>query len=489
MGRVAAILVLLSVVACGRPATVTSKSAPNAPGVAARSGGTAAAAAAKARARDKGSSSFGSSDAAPGLSAAIASAASGVQHAPGVTATTVKIGFVGSANAAALAAAFGFKGPDEGNSHEQIHAAVDWVNKHGGIAGRRIVPIIRDFDNTSEKQNWQQEEAMCAGFTEDDHVFAVVGTSVSETCYVKHHTLAMNSYYYQPDRATLVSYAPYIWLANLPDLSAMVAAEIDGLARQGFFPRGGRVGIIVRDTPAYRHLYDHEVVPRLARIGVKPTATVFVTPFDTLSDASAVAQQENAAVLRFKSDHIDHVFFVFQGGGAWLFFAQAADAQRYTPRYGLSSEDEPVATGENLPASQRHGAMGVGFVPGLDVNRGDPFPYTAAEKRCVAAMNTRGVALSDRPSASQAFGYCDMTFILWQAARSVGPRLTIERWAAAAARMGNAFQAANANPGGTQFLPSGPQQGNRFYRLTRYDDACACWTYTDRNRTNHPMPL
>lgn len=47
-----------------------------------------------------------------------------------------------------------------------------WFNKHGGIAGRKIIPAWAD--NTVAPNNTQagNRQAMCATFTHDNKIFA-----------------------------------------------------------------------------------------------------------------------------------------------------------------------------------------------------------------------------------------------------------------------------------------------------------------------------
>ncbi len=69
---------------------------------------------------------------------------------------------------------------------------INYVNAHGGVAGRRIVP---DYQMYCPIQS-AQALSLCTSFTEDDHVFAVMGDFVdfsgdAQTCIAKDHNTVL----------------------------------------------------------------------------------------------------------------------------------------------------------------------------------------------------------------------------------------------------------------------------------------------------------
>jgi len=103
---------------------------------------------------------------------------------PGVTATRIYIGLVYSTNADAVNKAAGANGISTGDTQADAKAVIDDINKHGGVAGRKLVPIWYAFDSTSTQPIDSQWSAACAHFTQDNHVFAAfdMGTAVYRKC-------------------------------------------------------------------------------------------------------------------------------------------------------------------------------------------------------------------------------------------------------------------------------------------------------------------
>ena len=89
----------------------------------------------------------------------------------GVTSSTITVAFPIS-NLTALSSSLGFAGDIEYSEQTKaIDLFVDQINDHGGIHGRRIDPIIVNFDPTNEAAM----RALCKQWTEGSGaVFAVL---------------------------------------------------------------------------------------------------------------------------------------------------------------------------------------------------------------------------------------------------------------------------------------------------------------------------
>src|SRR4051794_28015501 len=106
---------------------------------------------------------------------------------PGVTATKIYVGISYSTNADALNQAAGVTNAAVGDEKGYGNAVIDDINRHGGIAGRRVVPVWHDYDGTSTDTSAVQEQAACADYTQDHHVFAVLelGDDAFNTCVTR----------------------------------------------------------------------------------------------------------------------------------------------------------------------------------------------------------------------------------------------------------------------------------------------------------------
>src|SRR5206468_2460344 len=98
-----------------------------------------------------GAQAVGASGSAGGLSGGSGGAVAGAVSAdgPGVTPTTVSIGVAYFENANAANAAIGGKGVKLSDPTPTAKAIVADINKHGGIAGRKVLPLFWGVDPQS----------------------------------------------------------------------------------------------------------------------------------------------------------------------------------------------------------------------------------------------------------------------------------------------------------------------------------------------------
>jgi hypothetical protein len=353
-----------------------------------------------------------SGPAAQGSSPALAAASSG----RGFTAKTVKIGVATAEDASAFASSFGLKGLGTGDTRGQIEAVVADINRHGGLAGRRVVPVVHNF-NTAELLNNPASamQAACAAWTEDDHVYAVVNPPLVEPnlleCLKKARTPLIYSSMDFPRTYSPV-YAQYPDFFNLDAMPGELydAVAIKRLVARNFFEKwdtlNGRpgatptsIGMIVTDNPGGT-LLTQSMTRELAKYGLK--FSVVVRCPNNINEGVSCRQ---AAGLRFKSENVTHVF------GSSVPFMQQSESQRYRPRYFL--EYQPNTFAQNVPAEQLSGAMSESYVPMLDVAEGqDPGPPTSASKTCLEVMRKGGQQPDSRSVVWYMQTICDGLFFM-----------------------------------------------------------------------------
>ena len=87
---------------------------------------------------------------------------------PGVTDTTIKVGFI-TRKASTAAGGGGFKTPAQGDVNAQVNALVEYINKNGGLGGRKITSVLKEYDSSAASV--QKENDYCTAFTQDEKVF------------------------------------------------------------------------------------------------------------------------------------------------------------------------------------------------------------------------------------------------------------------------------------------------------------------------------
>jgi hypothetical protein len=108
----------------------------------------------------------------------------------GVTAKTVKVG-VALVNFTCIEQ---YVNMIRTNQSQVYNAFIKYINTHGGIDGRKVIPDYQSFCPIQSAPAL----ALCTQFTEDAHVFMVMGdfidmTGDSQTCIAKdHHTVLMS---------------------------------------------------------------------------------------------------------------------------------------------------------------------------------------------------------------------------------------------------------------------------------------------------------
>ncbi|HVT65421.1 MAG TPA: hypothetical protein VHD81_09715 [Mycobacteriales bacterium] len=334
----------------------------------------------------------------PGHPAHSSSSASAAVNLPaartgnGFTATTISLGFP-YADISGVASAFGLKGLDTGDPLAEATAVTNDINRHGGILGRQVklVPFKGNALQAITSPS-AQDQAACAHFTQDNHVFAVMYPDAAIYgdqllgCLAHANTPLVVAGgidaepFGQPDFATFPTFF------DVADMSYELYDRIayTRLASRGVFTGwnttlGGpgrspvKVGLLGNDDPrGTARLNDQE--RQLAANGIKPAAIIQCS-----TNVTETINCQQSAELKFRSLGVTHVF------GAGVPFMTTANNQHYYPRYFVTVE--PAVFAQNAPAKVLVGAMSESFIPAMDVDAAQsPRQPTLATTRCVKAM-------------------------------------------------------------------------------------------------------
>jgi len=410
---------------------------------------------------------------------AIASTGCGIkpseQAAADEAATTrsqaIRMGFV-VLDTASLESALGRVFADSGDLQAQIQALVADVNAKGGIGGRPLEAVIKVFEAFGDSK--LKEEQLCKAFTQDEKVFAVVLVgqfqSNARPCYAKAQTLMLDQTTYPLVQEDFEKLAPYLWQPSFPEYGILLTGLIEGLGRNRFF-NDGTTGVLGIDTPENRRLFERDLVPELARVGVTP---VDVRWIDNSSSASLQSGQDQA-VLSFKSLGVDRLLVV---GGQRLaaFMMETGKKQKFFPRYALTTWDNPEFNIANYPDGMQ-GAVGVSVQPGFDSVPEDdlPFPSGPGEESCVKRLADAGQTFEGRLNARQALQYCDAVDLLYLAFNGYDGPLSAEVFAERVQQLGNEYVSAASY---TSSYGPGDFAGSNGYRTIEYEESCRCMKLT-----------
>jgi hypothetical protein len=414
-----------------------------------------------------------------------------VTQGVGITATTISIGIPYFTNGDAYNAAAG-AAVKNGDPRADGEAVVDDTNAHGGVAGRKLVPVYHAYDANSTEPGASQDQAACSDFTEDHHVFAVLGrsTDVLNACLNKAGVIHIDSgSIIGPDKRTFASLPLYF--NGTVSQERMMADEVSVLRRTGYFSAWDyttgmpgalpvKLGVLSLDTPQWERPLVSTLLPGLARAGhaVDQADVIRVHSPKSQAEIGQTVNDVQGAVLKFRSDSVTHVILLDANGSLTLLFAKPAQGQHYFPRLGINSASgvQPLADQGVLGNDQLNGAVGLGWIPSVDLPAAvSPGYATAASKRCLKVMLERTGNDYTSTAAATAFGICDMGNLLAAGIRGAGPGITNTSVRRAIESLGSSFASA-ALP--EEFFGPSRHDGTQRGFDMRWDTDCTCMKYT-----------
>jgi len=409
----------------------------------------------------------------------------------GVTDTTIEVGlwtFNSEALNATTNAVTGQAPSDAGDPTKGAQAVVAAVNARGGVAGRSVVPRLHLVDIASlTTRSGREREAQraCAAWTEDRHVFAMMQLPFGQglDCAVSTNTVYLGDMVHSGAgfltestfrKARNVWYGPNQPLAERRDRGL-----VESLAHQGYFPPGARVAVFVEDAAGSKESYQKALRPALAAKGVTPVLTIeypeyFNSPWDNY-------------ILQLQEKQVTHAIWSSSNGGHYpaVLAMRAAENQQYQVQWALSSDQWPgYLIGYGAPAPQLATTRGMGWLPTVDIQRGD-----ATTNNWGGSSNSalcKGIVRdSGQPTA---YIYCEALFFL-KAALDQSAEVSPAGMSAALAALGTGYPSVHTVGGASVHAPD-RHDGPSVYRNLGYDSGCGqsghpCFRYTGEAR---PLP-
>ncbi|HTZ10433.1 MAG TPA: ABC transporter substrate-binding protein, partial [Acidimicrobiales bacterium] len=257
----------------------------------------------------------------------------------GVSATTINVAFPVS-NLTSLASNFGFEGDTEfGAQKAAIHTFVNAINDAGGINGRKINPIIANFDPTNEADM----RALCKQWTEGSPpVFAVLDgvgswTGDNELCVAQEGHTPFIGQWTTVTNWTQIG-APYLWWTG-PDQAQILATLVQWGGSAGLLNPNDTIGIVAGDRTSDQVALNEYLLPDLRKAGFTHTMvqTIPSNPADQASSTAAAP----LIVQRLKAAHVHSVIPLMPFNAFFPFLAQE-QGQGYFPKLLLSDYESSI---------------------------------------------------------------------------------------------------------------------------------------------------
>lgn len=246
-----------------------------------------------------------------------ASAAAGSTQ--GVTATTIRVGvpYVDVAATKAVGVDINW-----GNVPDAYMSVIDYLNAHGGIDGRRIVPFILAVDPTSPAP----AATACTEMVQDDKVFAVIAP-LDSSCYLQHGVPVVGGIEPVPINAGVAQN-----FSLTPPTAVYDKLQLTVFDKLGVF-KNKKVGIFAGTTT------DESEVTVVKSVLSKLKVSVVATAVDSAPQADLPASdaQVEAIAQRFQADGVNEVVAVGYGSAIWPNGLSAAQSA-YNPPWVATSE-------------------------------------------------------------------------------------------------------------------------------------------------------
>ena len=231
-------------------------------------------------------------------------------NVPGVTASKIFIGEVYTKNQGAANSQIGAGGLNQGDARDPYNVMIDEINKSGGLDGLQIDPVYFGYDATSNQTSDQQDQAACAKFTQDNHVLLISDTGpIVNECAAKAGAVQFGT----GGGALPETYQKYPHRVDIDGINMvrMGVVTVDGLRREGYFSSGGKVGLVTWDDPAYHEALDQGYIPELQKAGATlASSPVYLRVPQTANELGQTSADASSAVLKFKSQGVDHVLLL-----------------------------------------------------------------------------------------------------------------------------------------------------------------------------------
>lgn len=395
---------------------------------------------------------------------------------PGVTEDTVKVVFIGT-DLAAVQEITGFKTAPVGDLKAQVKALETWVNKNGGLGGKKLEAVYRLYDAVNDSV--AAEEQLCKKITQDDKAFAVVLTGQyqpnARPCYQQAQTLMFDAALMASDQEFYDEMAPFLWTASFPEYGAFTEAQLDVMKEEGLFDVANGLGVIAADSAINKRVFEKIVAPRLKEEGVSSE----VSWIDT-TDMTSLFQTLTQAATTFRNKRYENVMFL---GGSRMssMFDSASATVQYKARYAMSSFDNPTYFVNNtgqISEGVTEGMVGVGFHPPQEVGDSMPFP-NENEKVCTDIFAESDITWDNREAARVGLPFCDAVRLLKAGADELSGDFNAWNWAKAVKTVGGDFTPSSGF--GQGLKTSNAAAGG--YRVMRFDEDCKCFVYDDEERS------
>lgn len=303
-----------------------------------------------------------------------------------------------------------------GGQQRQANAAIEQINKEGGILGREVVPVFYDYEANEMANNPSASaQKACVHWTEDNPTFAVTtpirhgADDQLAACLASRHTPFLPQSLLARPLSAFNRLAPYLLAPSWPALEDFAPVWVQRLRAASYFkgwnaelgrPESTKpVKVGLTTGPEYGEEFRNIVRAELARHSIEVAAE-----YQWSGDLSRQSDEMTLAVQRFRRQGVTHVM----DNNINTFFMLAAKDQQYRPRLGTSTHAVPNQSGRLGTEDMYIGSRGIGWIPVMDTDTShDPGPVSREQTRCTENLQDAGEDTSNRGALRLGLFACD----------------------------------------------------------------------------------
>ncbi|MGZ6966903.1 MAG: ABC transporter substrate-binding protein [Acidimicrobiia bacterium] len=189
------------------------------------------------------------------------------------------------------------------NQQQVYQSYIDGINAAGGIAGRTIKPVYDTYCPLGSAPPL----AVCTKLTDDDKVFAVIGSFVdfsgdAQTCVAKQHDTVLMTYNLTQG---IIDQSPpglIVYPGATNERTVKVLLE---LLNRKHMLKGKKVAVLGGSAEA--NIVNKTIVPGLKQLGV-PLGSTAILSINGTADTAAAQGQLDSFIERWKSEHVNAIF-------------------------------------------------------------------------------------------------------------------------------------------------------------------------------------
>ena len=361
------------------------------------------------------------------------------------------------------------------SEQDVLQALVNDVNQRGGLLGHKIVPVW-GVEDTASSDFSTMMQSICAAFTQDHHVIAVLGAGVGyedilSQCLAKAGVVAFDATRSTgvPDDQDLSTHPGYV-VSSEPSANVYSLVAITSTVSDGWVTPRTKLGVLNFTCPEGNRVWANTVEPYLASHGLTVAVHSTISCPAGASDLGSAAQAVQSAELKMHASGVDTVVIT---DIPLVVFAEDAESQHWYPHY-VASEGGAMYQAY-LTADQLKNIHSAGWEPTYDLDAQHQSTLTPSQHECLDALTRggfNGAVASEYTAYFSLCGGLDLYERAIAGAKSLSSPLVL--------RATDALSDTFVSPmllGGRTLLAQGRHAAAVQYRSIVYDTTCSCFTY------------